>query len=221
MSAKPPRAKPLPVEDRRAMLIEATLPLLLEHGTAVTTRQIADRAGIAEGTIFRAFDSKDDLIDAVVARQVDPEPFRRRLRGIDTTVPLEERITAIVALMRDRFTTVFSLMSVIGHRGPHPGDDSRREFAEIIARILAPDLDRLTVSAERAAQVIRMLTLAASVPHVRNGPEFDDAEIAALILHGIDGIPAPGPMAPSPTHAETSLPATAPATDSTLIPALP
>ena len=203
------------------MLIDATLPLLLEHGNAVTTRQIADRAGIAEGTIFRAFDSKDDLIDAVVARQVDPEPFRRRLRGIDATLPLEERITAIVALMRNRFTTVFSLMSVIGHRGPHPSDDSRREFAEIIARILAPDLDRLTVTAERAAQVIRMLTLAASVPHVRNGPEFDDAEIAALILHGIDGIPAPGPMAPGPTRAETSLPATAPTTDSTLIPALP
>ena len=203
------------------MLIDATLPLLLEHGNAVTTRQIADRAGIAEGTIFRAFDSKDDLIDAVVARQVDPEPFRRRLRGIDATLPLEERITAIVALMRNRFTTVFSLMSVIGHRGPHPSDDSRREFAEIIARILAPDLDRLTVSAERAAQVIRMLTLAASVPHVRNGPEFDDAEIAALILHGIDGIPAPGPMAPGRTRAETSLPATAPTTDSTLIPALP
>ncbi|TFB84085.1 TetR/AcrR family transcriptional regulator [Cryobacterium algoricola] len=221
MTAKPPRAKPLPVEDRRAMLIDATLPLLLEHGNAVTTRQIADRAGIAEGTIFRAFDSKDDLIDAVVARQVDPEPFRRRLRGIDTALPLEERITAIVALMRNRFTTVFSLMSVIGHRGPHPSDDSRREFAEIIARILSPDLDRLTVSAERAAQVIRMLTLAASVPHVRNGPEFDDAEIAALILHGIDGIPAPGPMAPGSSPVDTSLPASAPATDSTLIPALP
>ncbi|TFC18110.1 TetR/AcrR family transcriptional regulator [Cryobacterium glucosi] len=221
MSAKPPRAKPLPVEDRRAMLIEATLPLLLEHGNAVTTRQIADRAGIAEGTIFRAFDSKDDLIDAVVARQVDPEPFRRRLRGIDTTLPLEQRITAIVALMRDRFTTVFSLMSVIGHRGPHPGDDSRREFVEIIARILAPDLDRLTVSAERAAQVIRMLTLAASVPHVRNGPEFDDAEIAALILHGIDGSPAPGPTAPGSPLVDTTLPAPAPATDATLIPALP
>jgi AcrR family transcriptional regulator len=210
MSAKPSRAKPLSVEDRRATLVETTLPLLLEYGNAVTTRQIADRAGIAEGTIFRAFDSKDELIDAVVARQVDPEPFRRRLRGIDPGLPLEERITAIVALMRDRFTTVFSLLSVIGHRGPHPSDDSRREFAEIIARILAPDLDRLTVPVDRAAQVIRMLTLAASVPHVRNGPDFDDAEIAALILHGISGAPATAP-----------LPDSAPATDSTLIPALP
>ena len=210
MSAKPSRAKPLSVEDRRATLVETTLPLLLEYGNAVTTRQIADRAGIAEGTIFRAFDSKDELIDAVVARQVDPEPFRRRLRGIDPGLPLEERITAIVALMRDRFTTVFSLLSVIGHRGPHPSDDSRREFAEIIARILAPDLDRLTVPVDRAAQVIRMLTLAASVPHVRNGPDFDDAEIAALILHGSSGAPATAP-----------LPDSAPATDSTLIPALP
>jgi AcrR family transcriptional regulator len=191
MTVKPARAKPLSVEDRQAMLIDATLPLLLEHGNAVTTRQIADCAGIAEGTIFRAFDSKDELINAVIARQLDPEPFRRQLRGIDPALPLAERITAIVALMRGRFTTVFNLMSVIGHRGPPPGEDSRREFAEIIGRLLAPDLDRLSVSAARAAQVIRMLTLAASVPHVRNGPEFDDDEIAALILHGISDRPAP------------------------------
>ena len=53
MAVKPARAKALSVEDRQAMLIDAVTPLLLEHGQAVTTRQIADCAGIAEGTIFR------------------------------------------------------------------------------------------------------------------------------------------------------------------------
>ncbi|MCU1430433.1 MAG: DNA-binding transcriptional regulator, AcrR family, partial [Actinomycetia bacterium] len=37
------------------MIVAATLPLLLEHGDRVTSRQIAEAAGIAEGTIFRAF----------------------------------------------------------------------------------------------------------------------------------------------------------------------
>jgi AcrR family transcriptional regulator len=189
MTVRSRRAKALSVEDRQAMLIDAVTPLLLEYGQAVTTRQIADRAGIAEGTIFRAFGSKDELIRAAVARQFDPEPFRSQLRAVDPLVPLEERLREIVALMRGRFTTVFALMSALGTHELPPRDDSRRDFVEILGRVLAPDLQRFSVSAERTAQIIRMVALAASVPHVRNGPEFDDREITTLILYGIMGTP--------------------------------
>ena len=182
------RAPALSVEDRQAMLIDVVTPLLLLHGRAVTTKQIAERAGIAEGTIFRAFGSKDELIRAAIDRHLDPEPFRARLRLVDLELPLEERVTAIVTLMRERFTTVFTLMSALGATGPPPhGDDGRREFAEIIARSLATDLAQLTVSPARAAQIIRMISLAASVPQIRNGEPFDDGEIAELILYGITG----------------------------------
>ena len=54
-----PRAAPLPPDERRRRLVEATLPLLVEHGRGVTSRQIAEAAGVAEGTVFRAFESKD------------------------------------------------------------------------------------------------------------------------------------------------------------------
>ena len=47
------------VEDRRAAIVEAALPLLIEHGANVTTSQIAAAAGIAEGTVFRAFGDKN------------------------------------------------------------------------------------------------------------------------------------------------------------------
>jgi AcrR family transcriptional regulator len=60
------RASALPPGERRSMIVQATLPLLLEHGEMVTTRQIADAAGIAEGTIFRVFADKDELIAAVL-----------------------------------------------------------------------------------------------------------------------------------------------------------
>ena len=62
-----PRATPLSPDDRRRALIDATLPLLRTHGPTVSTRQIAEAAGVAEGTIFRAFPSKDDLINEAVA----------------------------------------------------------------------------------------------------------------------------------------------------------
>ena len=56
----------MPREQRRAAIIEATLPLIHEVGTAVTTRQVAEAAGVAEGTIFRVFDSLQELIDATI-----------------------------------------------------------------------------------------------------------------------------------------------------------
>src|SRR5262245_33537829 len=60
------RASALPAEARRSMIVEAALPLVLEHGERVTTKQIAEAAGIAEGTIFRVFEDKDAVIAAVV-----------------------------------------------------------------------------------------------------------------------------------------------------------
>ena len=205
MAVKPARAKALSVEDRQAMLIDAVTPLLLEHGQAVTTRQIADCAGIAEGTIFRAFGSKDELIQAAVARHLDPEPFRRQLRAIDPLLPLEDRLRAIVAVMRARFTTLFTLMTALGRHGPPPGHEKGHhvagEFAGILAGILADDLERFRVPAERVGQIVRMVTLAASVPQIRDGPDFDDAEITALILHGILGPPVQHHSTTTPHHA--------------------
>lgn len=181
------------VEDRQTMLIDVVTPLLLEHGQAVTTKQIAESAGIAEGTIFRAFGTKEELIQAAVAKQLDPEPFRRQLLALDPAVPLQERIHTIVALMRVRLTRVFRLLTVLGilgQQGQQGEHDPRHELTEIMSRALAPDLERLNFSPERAAQIIRMVALAASVPQIRVGAAFDDDEITAIILYGIAGVPA-------------------------------
>ena len=42
-------------DNRRRAIVEAITPLLIEHGGGVTTRQMAEAAGIAEGTIFPSF----------------------------------------------------------------------------------------------------------------------------------------------------------------------
>ena len=46
-------------------------PLVLAHGSAVTTRQIAEAAEVAEGTIFRVFPDKVSLVEAVVGEAHD------------------------------------------------------------------------------------------------------------------------------------------------------
>lgn len=172
------------------MLVDAITPLLTEFGGAVTTKQIAERAGIAEGTIFRAFGTKEELIQAAVARQLDPEPFREKLRDVDITLPLDARVHSIVVLMRERFTTVFTLMTALGLLGKPHTHDPRREFTEILSHALEPDLQRLNFTSDRSAQIIRMVSLAASMPMIHLGAGFDDDEITALILYGIAGVPA-------------------------------
>ena len=63
-------------EERRAAIVRAARPLFLEHGQATSTRLVAEAAGIAEGTVFRAFATKQDLVDAVLDAEFDPEAFK-------------------------------------------------------------------------------------------------------------------------------------------------
>ena len=68
-------------EDRRTAIVEVTIPLLREHGVAVTTKQVAEAAGIAEGTVFRAFGTKDELVQACATAVFDTTGVVASLRG--------------------------------------------------------------------------------------------------------------------------------------------
>ncbi|PKN55167.1 MAG: TetR/AcrR family transcriptional regulator [Deltaproteobacteria bacterium HGW-Deltaproteobacteria-14] len=56
-------------EERRREIADATLALAIEHGVSkLTTATIARAVGLAEGTIFRHFDSKNEIILAAIER---------------------------------------------------------------------------------------------------------------------------------------------------------
>src|SRR5690242_11911551 len=96
------RATALPPEERRSTIVAAALPLLLEHGDRVTSRQIAEAAGIAEGTIFRVFADKDEIITAVIEAVLDTAPLEAAVAAIPTDLSFEATLVAAATIMQQR-----------------------------------------------------------------------------------------------------------------------
>jgi len=59
----------LPTEERRAQITDAAMKIIGERGLrAFTIAQIAREVGIRDGTVFRHFSSKDEIVQAVLDR---------------------------------------------------------------------------------------------------------------------------------------------------------
>jgi AcrR family transcriptional regulator len=185
----PPRAKPLSPDARRAALVAATVPLLTEHGRTLTTKQIADAAGIAEGTIFRVFESKDDLVLAAVEEALDIEPFLAELEAIDADRDLPTVLLDLVTRMQRRFRSIFTLMSAMGMVGPPRAhrhmEEGRRRGEALTVALIEPHRAELAVPPAELAKLVRLLTFSGSHPHLSDGQTLSPDQIVAVLLHGV------------------------------------
>ena len=80
---------------KRTAILEATLELISEHGFHGTAMSmIADKADVGAGTIYRCFDSKEDLITQLYL-EIKREMGRAVLEGYSEDLSLRERFRTL------------------------------------------------------------------------------------------------------------------------------
>lgn len=179
------RARPLAPDDRRSAILDAAMPLIREHGRDVSTRQLAEAAGVAEGTVFRAFGDKESILEAAIERVRDPEPLRNALRGIDPDEPTEEKVRQVLQLLRERMSQVIQFMAALRLQGPPPSHP-RPEDAQwltILEQMFRPE--ELAIPVADLGHYLRLLAFGTSIPVFSAGHPFDTDDLVALVLRGV------------------------------------
>jgi AcrR family transcriptional regulator len=176
-------------EDRRKMIVRAVLPLVIEHGAAVTSSQIAQAAGIGEGTIFRAFKDKDELLDTCVLEALDPGDALTAIAEIPLDQPLADRLIEAAETLRAHLQRMGALMAAMhgsGRRGHRDRRGGRREsmsaMREAILELFEPEKDELRLPAEQLASLFLSLLFTRSRPDDDDGPTT--REIIDVFLNG-------------------------------------
>jgi len=183
-------------EDRREALVLATIPLLLEHGANVTTSQIAKAAEVAEGTVFRAFKDKRELLVSALKRAMEPDTELDLIDHIPPTDPIEQRLIGAVNAVTGYLNRMWSLMSVLRDTGFDPHDDEdhkeRKGPPEGMQRVMGriaglfePDAAQLRVEPALAARLLMGIVFTNRMQHEGFGEGVAEPEqLVELFLHG-------------------------------------
>lgn len=131
-------------EETEKRILDACLCLYREGGPrALTTRAVASRAGVNEVTLFRHFNTKSDLVRAMVAHTVSSVAHDVLLP--DSSSPLVEMLTEWSKVYLEHLRPVADMLlaGVAESRWDDELRDFHQAFALAVPQALAARLDRL------------------------------------------------------------------------------
>ncbi len=177
MAKAAPRRQPPDV--RREQLLDAAQQVLLERGLRATTvADVADAAGVAKGTMYLYYESKDDLLAALRSRYLDqcaaalrPQPGK----------PVSARIRQMIVGLFDFAAEHHELHHLLFHEAGFSEDDAFAGVRNDLTDLIEEGVE----SGELRAQDVQTAT--------------------AFVLHGVHGALVHGLHARSsrpPSHCE-------------------
>ena len=186
-------------DERRRAIVDAVVPLLLKHGDAVTTREIAEAAGIAEGTIFRVFPDKAALLLATAEETMNPATGRADLgAALEGATTLREKVLITTERLNARSERVMAVMIALrgawmnqpekgGHRHGPPQFilDANQAVLEMLTEVFEDHRDELTVEPRTAALLLRTLAFGSRHPGVHSDERLTPKQITDALLDGI------------------------------------
>lgn len=170
-------------QDNRDRALEAARVLFAEQGTGVTMRQIARRAGVGPATLYRRFPTKQTLVDAAFAEELqtcrgiveegcaDADPWRGLCSVIERITELNVRnrgfVEAFMSSSPDLDTfaahraNLLGMLAGLAARAQLAGD-LRRDVVidDLILVLLAGRALSSTPTSERSAAAQRFAALA-------------------------------------------------------------
>lgn len=177
---------------RRTRVIDAAIELAHEGGyDAVQMRDVSARAGVALGTVYRYFSSKDHLLSAALLEwtsRLDAGPLARALsstagKPVDRLVTVIRRFTDVTATEPVLFAAFVTAITK-----PDPAVlEFQAQIQDIVSAVLSPPLDG--VAPDVRDGVVRVLThvwFASLLGWVNGwtamGQVADELEFAARLL---------------------------------------
>lgn len=188
-TARAPR-KRMSAEDRRVDIARRVVPAIREHGHTVSTRQLAEAAGVSEGMLFKAYDTKNDVLKASFEQLFRDALHTPIVEDGDPPSSLEGVVTALVEHATETFRGLFSFMAAMPREVmTEPSEEEHRAFHAAFDRwtdLLEPHAAELAISPEQAASFVRAVVFATAQP-AYSGYELDitTAQTVRLILGGL------------------------------------
>ncbi|MFB4296917.1 TetR family transcriptional regulator [Actinomadura sp. NTSP31] len=172
---------------RRKRIVQAAAALASRGGIeAMQMRTVAERAGVALGTLYRYFPSKMDLVVAVVSEEIDllersierrpprggapaertVEVLMRATRGLMREPELAEALIRSLLLsdvktdFSDRMTNLM-LRAAVGPTGDIPADDRRRVVARALSAVWTMEMIEMLRGQATADEIQARLEISA------------------------------------------------------------
>ncbi|UUU25374.1 TetR/AcrR family transcriptional regulator [Streptomyces sp. DSM 40750] len=138
VAAPPARRMRADAVRTRKALLKAAAEVFAEHGAEGSVAQIAARAGIGKGTVFRHFPTKEDLFAAIISEEIDGlvAVGRQQAEQADADAALLQFMSAGVDLYANNRALAEALRMVSDVRHPEiqAGQEQLIATAESLAR---------------------------------------------------------------------------------------